>query len=361
MTRVAFVAALLVACSAAPPPSLTPSPSPRVEPGSFEIDVLDVGTGLSVLARGADFTLLYDAGSNDDLATGDGNRVLAYLKAFHVASIDHAILSHPHQDHVQLFADVLVHLHVGDVWDSGAVNPICGYRSFLAAVAERHVRYHSARGEPIVDFGAEARCGGSTSPASLTLPNVEKLVAPRDVRLGDRATMRFLRADGGDHAGRYNENTLVVRLDLDGSRVLLMGDAEAGGRKDPSERETLGSAEAEVLARGASEVRADVLVVGHHGSKTSTRIALLDAVAPKVAVISSGPHKYASVTLPDPEIVALLEARTRLFRTDVDDAACASSRAKIGADGDGKPGGCDAVRVVLRAGRVPEASYVSGP
>ena len=47
---------------------------------SFEIHAIDVGTGLSILVRGTDFALLYDAGSNDDLARGDDNRTIAYLK-----------------------------------------------------------------------------------------------------------------------------------------------------------------------------------------------------------------------------------------------------------------------------------------
>lgn len=49
------------------------APQPLVAPlaaagPTFTIDVFDVGTGLSVLTRGPDFSLLYDAGSNDDLA-----------------------------------------------------------------------------------------------------------------------------------------------------------------------------------------------------------------------------------------------------------------------------------------------------
>jgi beta-lactamase superfamily II metal-dependent hydrolase len=47
----------------------------------YTMDVVDVGTGLGILVRGPDFTLVYDAGSNDDLARGAANRMLAYIKA----------------------------------------------------------------------------------------------------------------------------------------------------------------------------------------------------------------------------------------------------------------------------------------
>src|SRR5205085_1884290 len=74
---------------------------------SFTIDVVDVGTGLGVLVRGQDFTLVYDGGSNDDTARGARNRMLAYVKfvAPGLTTIDHMILSHPHRDHVELLPD----------------------------------------------------------------------------------------------------------------------------------------------------------------------------------------------------------------------------------------------------------------
>jgi len=66
--------------------------------------VIDVGTGLSVFVRGPDFALLYDAGSNDDIALGNSNRTMAYLNTLQppIQKIDYVILSHPHRDHVAL-------------------------------------------------------------------------------------------------------------------------------------------------------------------------------------------------------------------------------------------------------------------
>ena len=58
----------------------------------------------------------------------------------------------------------------------------------------------------------------------------------------------------------------------------------------------------------------------------------------------AGPKTYSGVVLPDADVIAELEARGQLFRTDVDDAACAANAAKIGPDADGQPGGCDNVR-----------------
>jgi beta-lactamase superfamily II metal-dependent hydrolase len=68
----------LVIATAAPP---TPPAPAAAAAATFTIDAVDVGTGLGILVRGPDFALIYDGGSNDDLARGPANRMLAYLRA----------------------------------------------------------------------------------------------------------------------------------------------------------------------------------------------------------------------------------------------------------------------------------------
>jgi competence protein ComEC len=104
-----------------------------------------------------------------------------------------------------------------------------------------------------------------------------------------------------------------------------------------------------LLSCCVSDVKADVLVVGHHGSMTSSRKAFLDAVAASVFVISSGPMPYGQnrTVLPDPVIVSELESRGQLLRTNVNDAACAMKPVKIGPDADGFAGSCDTVRLLM--------------
>jgi beta-lactamase superfamily II metal-dependent hydrolase len=82
--------------------------------------------------------------------------------------------------------------------------------------------------------------------------------------------MAILHADGEKHASA-NDNSPVVRLDLGGTRVLLMGDAQGGGRASPSTPPTVGSVEERLVACCASALAAQLLVVGHHGSRTCSR------------------------------------------------------------------------------------------
>jgi hypothetical protein len=66
-----------------------------------------------------------------------------------------------------------------------------------------------------------------------------------------------------------------------------------------------------------------------------------------VLVVSAGPAKYSGVVLPDADVIAELDSRGDVFRTDTDDAACEDNHNKIGQDADGRPGGCDNIRLLV--------------
>jgi competence protein ComEC len=338
------------------PTAEAPAPPPPEHRPAFTVHAADVGTGLAVFVEGEDFSLVYDGGSNDDTAIGDKNRLTAYLRAVKpgLKTVDHVVLSHPHRDHVELLADVISDYTVSNVWDSGAINPICGYRRFLEAVSKSSASYHSGAkdgGKRRIDFG-KVVC---SLPATVTFDHAARIVEGEPVKLGERATMTFLHVDGERHGDDFNENSLVTVLDLDGTKVLLMGDAEAGGRDAPSKPPSAKSVEGYVLAKYKDLIRADVLIAGHHGSKSSSRKTFVDAVSPKVSVISAGPTKYQTVVLPDAVIVDELKEAGELFRTDIKDAACGKNKEKIGPDADGNPGGCDNVQIKIHDGRVKAA------
>jgi beta-lactamase superfamily II metal-dependent hydrolase len=332
--------------------AVTPSGPPLATVGDFMIHAVDVGTGLALLVKGPDFILIFDGGSNDDTARGDANRLVAYMRAAFpdLRGVNHLILSHPHRDHVELLPDILRAYDVQNVWDSGAVNNICGYRDFIMTVSQKPgVTYRSARNEAgthAVAFKA-ATCYGQTLPqANIQLAHGPK-ISNQPVALGSGASMTFLHADGSDQHGEFNKNSLVVRLDLGNKRILLMGDAEAGGRAGPANSPRADSIEGALLACCLAQLRANVLVVGHHGSMTSSRAAFLDAVGADLFIVSAGPTKYGSVVLPDRVVIDELSRRGRVFRTDINDGVCATQRAKIGPDNDGNAGGCDNVRVTI--------------
>lgn len=342
-------------------PSLVSGASPRPARGVFVVHVVDVGTGLAVFIEGADFAMLYDGGSNDDLRDERSNRLTAYLRAARpeLRALDHVVLSHAHRDHVEFLADVVNDYAVSEVWEPGVPAKPCAYQRFVHAIAAHPAtKYHTAAQPPgtrQVDF-PKTSC---RLPPEVTLTFAATILEGTSVRLGEAASMTFLHVDH-ERRANINENSMVLRLSLGDKRVLLMGDAEAGKRDAPEAGPAPESVEGRLLARHATDLRSDVLVVGHHGSKTSTRRPFLDAVSPGLSVISGGPHPYDGHTLPDPEVVDLLTKRGRVMRTDLDDVACATSPAKIGRDADGRAGGCDNIRITLRAGEEVRGEYWRG-
>lgn len=128
----------------------------------------------------------------------------------------------------------------------------------------------------------------------------------------------------------------MIAVELGGVRLLLVGDAESGERRDPSDPP--GDVEEFLIDHHAKEIRADILQVGHHGSKTSSRHAFLEAVHPHLALVSSGPKVYGHTVLPDAEVIEELKhVGATVLRTDERDDSCPHER--LGADSG--PGGCD--------------------
>jgi competence protein ComEC len=269
------------------------------------------------------------------------------------------VLSHPHKDHSELMPDILTEYAVRNVWNSGALNPICSYRALLAnSAAETGLAYHDALGGPGPYSGAfkSQSCYGKTlAAANIDLTRGAQMAAAA-VPLGAGAEMTILQRDGSKKSS-FNENSVVVHLKLGQRGVLLPGDGEAGGRKAPSTKPNPKSTEGLLLACCAAQLRSDILVAPHHGSKTSSRTAYLDAIGASQYVVSAGPTKYGSVTLPDAEVIAEYERRGTVWRTDLNDKTCATQAAKIGPDNDGRPGGCDNIRIVIRPDGSVAADY----
>jgi len=327
-------------------------PSTPPPPGTYRIHLIDVGTGLAILLQGHDFNLLYDGGTNDRAERP--LRVVSYLAAALGPSgddlcvpkgedapgerrtLDHVVLSHPHLDHASALDLVLHCFDVQNVWDSGRINDAVFYRDFLTAVgASKTARYHTAGDVPADHLVA-------VKGAEIQIERWERFSEDDTVRLGESAKFTILHAEA-KKLPDPNQNSVVIAVELGGTRVLLVGDAESGDRADPEDAP--GDVEQFLLDHHAQQIRADVLQVGHHGSKTSSRLAFLRAVKPRLALVSSGPKQYGKVTLPDAEVLqALAEVGAKVLRTDERDAACPLAH-RIG--GDTGPGGCDSYVITI--------------
>ena len=208
--------------------------SPRPPEGQFELLAADIGQGNAVLVRTAHHSLLYDTGPRWGQDSDAGQRVLLPLLRAMAETLDTVVVSHRDSDH------------------SG------GAASVLGLQPQAELLSSIESGHPLQTLRSVTRCAAGQG--------------------WDWDGVRFdvLHPLAGDYAGPAKPNALscVLRVSNGAHTALLVADIE-----QPQEARLVG---------GADTLRADVLLVPHHGSKTSSSPAFLDAVRPRFALVQAG-------------------------------------------------------------------------
>ncbi len=205
------------------------------QPSQTAFYFFDVGQGDSELLQLGNVQILIDGGPPHNKALSGLEKALAPGDRY----IDLALITHPHLDHFGGMIDILKRYRVGKFIDGG---------------------------------------GKGTAPALRDLP-------PTDLTLGEGDTIRYqnytLKILAPDVAERKdtdpNKTSLVALLETTNLKILYMGDAHA----DNEER-----------LRKKYKLKADVLKVGHHGSRFSSSEKFLREVKPKIAIIEVGKNSY---------------------------------------------------------------------
>ena len=237
--------------------------APRPAAGDAWITTFDVGQGLSVLVRTQNRALLYDTGPSYGSESDSAARVVVpALRGDGIATLDLVVLSHEDSDHIGGALTVLESFEVG---------------SMASSLPARHALH-------------------GLTPHS-------RRCAMGDAWEWDGVRFEFLHPSRGE-AARRNNLSCVLRIVAGGRAVLLTGDIER-------------AAEAQLVARNLP--KSDVLLVPHHGSRTSSSADFIAAVAPSLAIVPVG---YRSrFGHPNPEVLARYGAAgVRVLRTDLDGA-----------------------------------------
>jgi len=246
----------------AAPAFLLPPPVPPE--GEVWITTFDVGQGLAVLARTSGRALLYDAGPAYGPDADSGMRVVVpALRGAGVAKLDLMVLTHDAMDHLGGALSVLEAVEV---------------EALASSLAPRHA--------------------------------LNALVAaPRRCIAGEAWQWDGVRFEFLHPAGdlpRRNNMSCVLRIATAGGAMLLTGDIER-------------AAEVLILEKN---LKSDVLLVPHHGSRSSSSAELISAVAPRWAVVPAG---YRSrFGHPSAEVLERYRsAGAQVLRTDLDGAVTA--------------------------------------
>ena len=215
----------------------------ELDPPAPRVVMFDVGQGDAVLLQGRRGAVLVDAGRSF-IGGGDmGRNVVAPgLRALGVSRLDALVATHADLDHRGGLLHILTHFEVGEVWLPAAEAGREDFRVLRAVAESRGVPvFELAAGDPVRELGDLV---------------FEPLWPPR-IPMEDST----------------NENSLVLRAEIAGYRILLTGDI--GSRSETA-----------LLDQGAP-LEADLLKVAHHGSAGSSTIAFLQAVGARISLLSA--------------------------------------------------------------------------
>jgi len=254
--------------------------------GLLELHLLDVGQGDGMALRTPHGRwIVIDAGGGPPGIDHGRRTVLPYLRKIG-GPVDAFILSHPHLDHVGGAPALIGAMHPARYIDGAFAGGSEAYRASLESAAVHNVTWSR--------------------------------VHPGETLSIDGVLLRFLAPDSTWTAGLQDANlaSTVVRVEYGSAAMLFTGDAEL-----PEEEWLLQHMPAALL-------RADVLKIAHHGSRTSTGAAFLDAVAPQLALVSVGRrNRYGH---PSPEVMqALARRQITVVRTDRVGTAVISTDGRI--------------------------------
>ncbi len=232
---------------------------------TLDVYFLNVGKGDSIFLRPPGSRgIIVDGGVTTEFFDAGERIVTPFLYWAGVSKLDGIVMTHPDTDHIGGLTCVVEYVGAERIlWNPLETTSVHLEKIFSAAREKKLPIVAANRDSPTIAFG-DARLQFLNPPATLVQP--------------------------GDAKWKMNNTSVVIRLDYGETSFLLTGDLEHEG-------------EEELLKQGMP-LKADVLKIGHHGSKNSTSIDFLKAVAPKIAIVSADYPKQGG--LPNDDILRRL-------------------------------------------------------
>ena len=217
--------------------------------------------------------MLIDAGETDQ-----ADKVVTYIYSQGYDTIDYVVATHAHSDHIGGLPVVLDSFNIENFYMTSAVATTSIYEDMLNAVDESGAAVHDVMAGDVI-----------YNEANLLI----EVVAPKEIDYDEQ-----------------NNNSVVIKLTYGDDKFLFTGDAEK------SEEDGIWT-----------NIKCDVLKVGHHGSDGSSSSNFLKKVEPSYAVISCGLHN--SYGHPTSDVLKRLDDRNiDVYRTDIQGTIIFTSNGK---------------------------------
>lgn len=245
---------------------LLPESINPVTDGEVYLHVISVGQGSSTLIQQGTEGILIDAGESDY-----GNYVSSYINSCGIDELKYVVASHPHSDHIGGLPDVLEDYPVGEL--------------LMPEISEKHL------------------------PATRVYENLLDTIISEDItasycEVGDvytlgNVTMKVM--GPVEQTDDLNNMSAICKLSVGETDIMVLGDAE--------------NPELKSVYNYGGDFESEILIMGHHGSRTSLQKDFLNAVDPIEALISCG--KDNSYGHPHKETINyLLKNNIEYWRTD---------------------------------------------
>jgi competence protein ComEC len=251
----------------------------------LRVTIIDVGQGNSALLEmpgGACF-LIDGGGFADNSAFDVGAKIIApMLWRKKIKTVDTLILTHPNSDHLNGLLYIAEHFNVKRLWTNNEAADTRGYKEFMKIIKIKKIQVPRLK-----NMSRRYMLG------EVTL----NILYPPDDFQGKKDKEKWR---------EYNNNSLVIKVDLGSKSFLFPGDITA-------------KAEQELVSMGRGALKSTFLIAPHHGSKTSSTVSFLEQVNPEFVIISSGWRNRFG--FPHPSVLKRYTSRGyRILRTDAQGA-----------------------------------------
>jgi competence protein ComEC len=255
--------------------------SQRYWNSDLRVTYLDVGQGNAALLElpGGHTALIDGGGFSDNNAFDMGARVIApFLLQKKILTVDKLVLTHPNSDHLNGLIYIAEHFNVKSIWTNGETRVTSGYQDFRNIIDRKQLNQPDFQ-----QLGRRQQING----VELTI-----LYPPTD----------FLTRKISDRWRNANNNSLVLKVTFGNVSFLFPGDIMI-------------EAEKELVELAGADLGCKVLLVPHHGSRSSSTQPFLSTVQPDIAVISAGwKNRFR---FPHPAVLnAYQKSGCRILRTD---------------------------------------------